>query len=663
MGAVLFLVLGLAPLQDLWEALLLEGRAQAPARLVTQSVFWIRSQGDSDLTPEDLRRLEAFRPKAIFLAEPTVPPARTASSWYQEAPPPGGGRAVRSLADFRGSSLDFFLRSRGATAASLPSRVLLDPARMPADFDVRHLEDPSLRKLLEGSFLVVGPHRSFNAPPTARGPLPLGQTYAWGLSTALEGHGLTRISWWQRALSTLGVLGLCLAVFFPLSGVPRLKGAAFLSLVSLAAGFGLGQLGVLAEPISMACAGWLAAAILKLPRTIDPDQEVRDLLELYRGEGRTPGFEIRLQGLDPRSRALREKFYDLLESAKVEDHEALPEPVLDPDFRELLAPELSQFLLALEALEVPARARLDWAEWAWLKDPENPAIEEAWEECREELATEFALMDLETVFSSIEDRYVDKELLGQGTMGLVLKARDAYLDRPVALKIVNPIVLGDADTQGRFFREIEALGDLSHPHIVSVYGVQANAEIPYYAMEFLDGEPLSRELSEGKLTLAQKLRILEQLAGALDLLHARGFIHRDLKTENMVLTRSEAELRLVLIDFGIAKGLGSRPLTQKGDILGTVSTMPPEQIRGQEVDARADRFAYGVIAWETLTGARPYPSPYQVEDSLPPDLRECMPDAPESLAKALQELLHPDRDQRPESLEPFRRELELWSAP
>ena len=189
--------------------------------------------------------------------------------------------------------------------------------------------------------------------------------------------------------------------------------------------------------------------------------------------------------------------------------------------------------------------------------------------------------------------------IGAGGMGEVYRARDARLGRDVALKIVPAELANDPSRRQRFEQEARAVAALNHPHICQIYDVGPD----YLVMEFIDGRPL-----QGPLPLDQSLKYAAQVAEALDAAHRKGIVHRDLKPANILLTKAGVKL----LDFGLAKcqpavtapeaETMSMALTGKGQILGTLQYMSPEQIQGADVDARSDIFSFGLILYELVTG-------------------------------------------------------------
>ncbi len=207
-------------------------------------------------------------------------------------------------------------------------------------------------------------------------------------------------------------------------------------------------------------------------------------------------------------------------------------------------------------------------------------------------------------------------LLGAGGMGEVYRARDARLERDVALKLLPHDRFEDATGRARLIREARAAASLNHPCICTIYEVGEEAGQTYLAMELVDGEPLSVIAHERALPAADVCRYGEQIAEALAHAHAHGIVHRDLKSANVVATRDG---RVKVLDFGLAKRMtGPTParvntesetgatLTEPGQLVGTVAYMAPEQLRGEPADARSDLWALGVVLYELVSGARPF---------------------------------------------------------
>ncbi len=199
------------------------------------------------------------------------------------------------------------------------------------------------------------------------------------------------------------------------------------------------------------------------------------------------------------------------------------------------------------------------------------------------------------------------ELLGQGGMGAVYKARQRDLDRAIALKILPPEVSEDPAFTQRFTQEAKALAQLNHPHIVTVHDFGQAGGLFYFVMEYVDGVNLRQALRAGHLQQAEALKIVPQICEALQFAHDEGVVHRDIKPENILLDKKG---RVKIADFGLAKLLGQVPagarLTGSHQVMGTPHYMAPEQIeRPQQVDHRADIYSLGVVFYEMLTGELP----------------------------------------------------------
>jgi serine/threonine protein kinase len=207
-------------------------------------------------------------------------------------------------------------------------------------------------------------------------------------------------------------------------------------------------------------------------------------------------------------------------------------------------------------------------------------------------------------------RYEIDSEIGRGAMGVVYRGRDPKIDRLVAIKTIS-IFEQDSDEEqafrDRFFLEAKAAGGLSHPGIVTIFdvGEEPESRLPYIVMEYVEGRPLNRILGASanrKLPLGPALQLVQEIAEALHYAHGRGVIHRDIKPANILITR---EGHVKIADFGIAK-LNHAQITLPGRVLGSPAYMAPEQLSGEQADARSDLFSLGVILYTILTGYRPF---------------------------------------------------------
>jgi serine/threonine-protein kinase len=205
-------------------------------------------------------------------------------------------------------------------------------------------------------------------------------------------------------------------------------------------------------------------------------------------------------------------------------------------------------------------------------------------------------------------RYKVVRELGRGAMGVVYHAIDPNIGRPVAIKTIQ---LGEKRTpeeqerlRERLFREARSAGILSHPGIVTIYDVEQQDDLAYIAMEYVDGPTVDQWLTEQRSVAPEWLfSILAQTANALDYAHQKGIVHRDIKPANIMIA---ADGTVKIADFGIAKINASEQLTMTGSIVGTPHYMSPEQVQGQAVDGRSDQFSLAVVAFEMLTGEKPF---------------------------------------------------------
>jgi ABC-type branched-subunit amino acid transport system substrate-binding protein/DNA-binding beta-propeller fold protein YncE len=206
--------------------------------------------------------------------------------------------------------------------------------------------------------------------------------------------------------------------------------------------------------------------------------------------------------------------------------------------------------------------------------------------------------------------YRVEELVGRGGMGVVYRATDLSLDRPVALKLVAPELAEDERFRERFLREPRLAASLDHPHVIPIYEAGEHDGQLYLAMRFVEGSDLRTILErEEKLPPERALAVLAHVADALDAAHRRALVHRDVKPANVLL---DQDGHAYLTDFGITKQLGGDS-TDTGRVRGTLDYLAPEQIRGDPVDGRADVYALGCVLYECLAGAPPFRRPTEAE--------------------------------------------------
>src|SRR3954465_1822156 len=208
-------------------------------------------------------------------------------------------------------------------------------------------------------------------------------------------------------------------------------------------------------------------------------------------------------------------------------------------------------------------------------------------------------------------RYKIVRELGRGAMGIVYHAIDPNIGRPVAIKTIQLGVGRKPEEQQRLrerlFREAQSAGILSHPGIVTIYDIAEEDGLAYIFMELVNGPPLDKLLkAEQTPDKESLLSILRQVATALDYAHKKGIVHRDIKPAN-IMVHEDGTAKVT--DFGVAK-IVSQQMTQAGTIMGTPSYMSPEQVQGGKINGRADQFSLAVIAYEMLTGEKPFTADY-----------------------------------------------------
>jgi serine/threonine-protein kinase len=209
-----------------------------------------------------------------------------------------------------------------------------------------------------------------------------------------------------------------------------------------------------------------------------------------------------------------------------------------------------------------------------------------------------------TVVELIPPRYRGPHLIGRGGMGEIYRATDSTLGRAVAIKVLAERYADDEDIRNRFMREALTAARLSgDPNIVTIFDVGEHGGRPYIVMEYIGSGSIQDRLDEGPPTPAQALEWLEQTARALDRAHAEGVVHRDVKPANVLLDRED---NVHVADFGIASAVGLDSLTMTGTVMGTAGYLSPEQAMGQRSTPASDRYALGVVAFELLTGSRPF---------------------------------------------------------
>ncbi|MFN8159819.1 MAG: serine/threonine-protein kinase [Solirubrobacterales bacterium] len=205
--------------------------------------------------------------------------------------------------------------------------------------------------------------------------------------------------------------------------------------------------------------------------------------------------------------------------------------------------------------------------------------------------------------------YRIERLLGKGGMGIVYLAVEPSLERRVALKLIAPDAASEKVFRDRFAHESKIAASIEHPNVVPIYAAGEERGVPFIAMRYVTGSDLARRLRvSGRLDPEHGAALIGQVASGLDAIHAAGLVHRDVKPANVLLSGAEGEEHAYITDFGVARNVASTSgLTRTGRFVGTLDYVAPEQIRGREVDARADVYALGCLLHKTLTGEVPFP--------------------------------------------------------
>ncbi|MBF0521352.1 MAG: protein kinase, partial [Nitrospirae bacterium] len=290
----------------------------------------------------------------------------------------------------------------------------------------------------------------------------------------------------------------------------------------------------------------------------------------------------------------------------------------------------------------------------------------------------FNLLYDSTIAMTKIGRYRILHELGQGAMGLVYRGVDTIIDRVVAIKTIK---IGKAitnvnlkDMLSLFYQEVRIAGKLSHPNIATIFDVGEYNDIHYFVMEYVDGVNLkSIILEKASFRLIEKVGLLIQIANALHYAHQRGVIHRDIKPANIMIVsddkRAVRDYQVKIMDFGIAmlSSTGTAIGRQSSDrILGTPSYMSPEQISGLELDRQTDIFSLACLAYEFLTGKKPFSAPtlpelfQKIKTTTPKPPHVIEPTIPEDLSKCILKGLEKNKDSRYQSAGEFADELEIF---
>lgn len=248
-------------------------------------------------------------------------------------------------------------------------------------------------------------------------------------------------------------------------------------------------------------------------------------------------------------------------------------------------------------------------------------------------------------------RYEVERLIGSGGMGIVFKAIDTELNRPVAIKLLAPYLAGNGAARQRFLREAKAAAAVVHEHVVPIYNVESDSDSPFLVMHYIAGESLQARIDrEGSLELCEILRIGMQVASGLEAAHLQGLVHRDIKPSNILLEQGVE--RSLITDFGLARSADDASLTNTGYHAGTPQYMSPEQAKGDDVDFRSDLFSLGSVLYTMSAGRAPFRAETaygilrKIIDTDPRSLQEINSRIPAWLEQLIDKLMSKEPAQR-----------------
>jgi len=253
------------------------------------------------------------------------------------------------------------------------------------------------------------------------------------------------------------------------------------------------------------------------------------------------------------------------------------------------------------------------------------------------------------MIGQVISHYKILEKLGEGGMGIVYKAHDTKLDRIVALKFLPHYLTSDASEKERFYHEARAASALNHQNISTIYDINEFDTQLFIAMEYVEGKTLKQVIAQEVPSIKRFLELAIQICDGLAAAHEKGIVHRDIKSDNMMVTPKG---QVKVMDFGLAKLKGATKLTKAGSTLGTAAYMSPEQAQGEEVDHRSDIFSVGVVLYEMLAGRTPFRGEHQaaivysIINEPPPPLARFNEQVTPEIERAIQKALEKDRDDR-----------------
>jgi tRNA A-37 threonylcarbamoyl transferase component Bud32 len=257
--------------------------------------------------------------------------------------------------------------------------------------------------------------------------------------------------------------------------------------------------------------------------------------------------------------------------------------------------------------------------------------------------------------ATIAGRYLIEEVIGEGGMATVYRAKHKLVDRPCAVKVMNPAMASDTTVRERFRREAKAAQSLAHPNVIEIFDQGETGDaVPYIVMELLAGKTLADRILKGPLDMVQGVPIMIQMTRGIARAHDLGVVHRDLKPENIfICSRADGSDLVKILDFGIARSRSDSRLTNAGELFGTPQYLAPERITGGDAGPSVDLYALGVIFFEMATGKLPFqagdPTTFLIKHmkEQPPRARSLAKGIPEKLDTLIAQLLEKDPKARP----------------
>ena len=348
---------------------------------------------------------------------------------------------------------------------------------------------------------------------------------------------------------------------------------------------------------------------------------------------------------------------------------------------ELLTRHLESCSACQQQLEELAAGREDWSLVSQVlqqesrsgvqprsaADSDSNAGDDAWPDSPEDFAVDFLEpAESENAIGRLGEIDI-QSVIGAGGMGVVLKGHQPELNRPVAVKVLAPLLATSGAARRRFAREAQAAAIIVHPSVMPILTVDSSGRLPYLVMPYVDCESLQQRIDrDGPLEVIDILRIGLQLARGLEAAHAQGLVHRDIKPANILLEHGID--RVLLTDFGLARAADDASLTRTGVIAGTPQFMSPEQARGEAVDARSDLFSLGSVLYTLGTGRPPFRAETsygilrRITDDEPRPIREINPEIPAWLATLIGRLHRKDVSDRLSSAAELADLIELCLA-